>query len=169
MKSLRNHSREEAEKIIAGTKICFVGFASPDGTPYVLPMNFGYTDGIIYLHSAPVGSHLDILRQNNRVCITFCVGDKLVFQHPDVACSYRMRSDSAMCKGRVVFVEDVEEKTMAMNVMMQHYVERDFPYSMPAIRNVKVWKIAVESFSCCYFGLTHAEYLELKAAQEKPE
>jgi nitroimidazol reductase NimA-like FMN-containing flavoprotein (pyridoxamine 5'-phosphate oxidase superfamily) len=166
MKSLQNNSQEEAEKIIAQSKICFVGFADTDGSPYVLPMNFGYHNSTIYLHSAPEGSHINIIERNNRVCITFCVGDKLVHQHPEVACSYRMRADSTLCRGKVVFVEDIEEKTTIMNVMMQHYVGRDFPYSLPAIRNVKVWKIAVESFSSRFFGLSHPEFLDLKENQQ---
>lgn len=166
MKSLQNNSQAEAEKIIGQSKICFVGFADTDGEPYVLPMNFGYSAGVIYLHSAPTGTHLDILDRNPRVCITFCVGDKLVFQHPEVACSYRMRADSTLCRGSVVFVEDIDEKTTAMNVMMRQYTNREFPYSMPAIRNVKVWKVEVESFSTRFFGLTHPEFLALKENQK---
>ncbi|MFZ4457224.1 MAG: pyridoxamine 5'-phosphate oxidase family protein [Bacteroidales bacterium] len=166
MKSLKDDSLEAAEKIIAQSKICFVGFADTDGTPYVLPMNFGYNDGVIYLHSAPEGSHLNLLERNNRVCITFCVGDKLVHQHPDVACSYRMRADSTLCRGKVEFIEAVEEKTAVMNVMMKQYVNREFPYSMPAIKNVKVWKVVVESFSSRHFGLTHPEFKELKENQK---
>ena len=166
MKSLQDNSLDAAEKIIAQSKICFVGFADTDGMPYVVPMNFGYHDGVVYLHSAPEGSHLDILSRNNNVCITFCVGDKLVHQHPDVACSYRMRADSTICRGKVHFVEDIEEKTAVMNVMMKHYTGREFPYSMPAIKNVKVWKIVVESFSSRHFGLTHPEFNALKEHQK---
>ncbi|MDD2799022.1 MAG: pyridoxamine 5'-phosphate oxidase family protein [Bacteroidales bacterium] len=162
MKSYQNHSREEAEKVIADSKVCFVGFADTDGTPYVLPMNFAYHDGIIYLHSAPDGSLIDIVNRNNRVCITFSVGEKLVHQHPEVACSYRMRSDSAICRGKVEFVEDVAAKTDIMNLTMKHYAGREFTYSSPAINNVKIWKIVVDSFSSKSLGLTHKEYLAKK-------
>ena len=62
-------------------------------------MNFGYENGIIYLHSGPEGSKLEMLEHNNNVCITFSVGHKLVYQHEKVACSYSMRSESAMCRG----------------------------------------------------------------------
>ncbi len=159
MKALLSKEQVHAEEIIALCKICYVGFADTDGTPYVLPMNFGYNDGVIYLHSGPEGSHLGILKRNNKLCITFCTGDKLVYQHADVACSYSMRSDSVICRGSVEFIEDVEEKTNAMNILMANYTDKPFTYSLPAITNVKVWKVEVESFNTKSFGLTHKEYL----------
>jgi len=73
-------------------------------------MNFGYEDEIIYLHSAQEGHSISILEKNPNVCITFCTDPKLVWQHEEVACSYRMRADSVICRGRVVFEEEYEEK-----------------------------------------------------------
>lgn len=53
-----------------------------------------------------------MLQRNNNVCITFSLGHKLVYQHKQVACSYSMRSESAMCRGKVEFIEDMEENVM---------------------------------------------------------
>lgn len=50
--------------------VCFVGIVDMEGNPYVVPMNFGYEDGIIYLHSGPEGSKVEMLEHNN-VCIGF--------------------------------------------------------------------------------------------------
>ncbi|MDP4271467.1 MAG: pyridoxamine 5'-phosphate oxidase family protein [Bacteroidota bacterium] len=160
MKAIHTQEQDNAEAIIAQCKICHIGLADTDGTPYVLPMNFGYSDGVIYLHSGPEGSHLDILGRNNKICITFSTGDKLVYQDENVACSYSMRSDSVICRGKVEFVEDLEEKTDAMNILMANYTDRKFTYSNPAIMNVKVWKVEVESFNTKSFGLTYKEYLK---------
>lgn len=162
MKAINSNLREDAEKIIRKCKVCFVGFADTDGTPYVIPMNFGYHDGVLYLHSAPNGTHIDILSRNNRVCITFNNGHKLVNQHPDVACSYSMRADSVLCRGKVEFIEEIEEKTRLMNVMMGQYTDKEFTYSLPAISHVKIWSIKVDSFSSRSIGLTYKEFLEGK-------
>lgn len=51
MKTLIHTDKEQIESIIRQSDVCFVGMADTDGTPYVLPMNFGYKDGVIYLHS----------------------------------------------------------------------------------------------------------------------
>ena len=55
MKTLVHTDKELIEATIKKCDICYVGLADTDGTPYVLPMNFGYRDGVIYLHSAQEG------------------------------------------------------------------------------------------------------------------
>jgi len=142
----------EIEGIISQCDICFVGFVEADGTPYVIPMNFGYMNDEIILHSGPEGKHLELLKLNNRICVTFCTGHKLVYQHPDVACSYSMTSKSVLCKGSVTFAEDIEEKTTLMNLLMKNYTDREFKYSIPALKNVRVWRVKVDEMTGKSFG-----------------
>ena len=144
--------KNEIEEIIRNCDICFVGFIEADGTPYVIPMNFGYIDGDIILHSSPEGKHVKLLNLNNRICVTFCSDRKLVYQHPDVACSYSMLSKSVVCKGAVTFVEDLSEKEKLMNELMKNYTEREFKYSKPALTNVKVWLVKVDEMTAKAFG-----------------
>jgi nitroimidazol reductase NimA-like FMN-containing flavoprotein (pyridoxamine 5'-phosphate oxidase superfamily) len=143
---------KEKEDIINQCDICYVGFIEADGTPYVIPMNFGYSDGEIILHSAPEGKHLRLLELNNRICVTFCTERKLVYQHPDVACSYSMLSKSVVCKGSVTYIEDLEEKMRTMNLLMKNYSDRTFKYSTPALTNVKVWRVTVNEITAKAFG-----------------
>ena len=63
MKTLIHTDKEQIESIIRQSDVCFVGMADTDGTPYVLPMNFGYKDGVIYLHSAQDGRSISILER----------------------------------------------------------------------------------------------------------
>lgn len=144
--------KKEIEDIIGQCDVCFVGITESDGTPYVIPMNFGYSDGEIILHSAPEGKHIKLLELSNRVCVTFCAERKLVFQHPDVACSYSMQSKSVLCKGSVSFIEELEEKESALNITMKNYTDRSFKYSKPALLNVKVWRVRVDEMTAKAFG-----------------
>jgi nitroimidazol reductase NimA-like FMN-containing flavoprotein (pyridoxamine 5'-phosphate oxidase superfamily) len=144
--------KTEIESIIDKCDICFVGLIEADGTPYVIPMNFGYLDNEIILHSAPEGKHLRLLTLNKRVCVTFCSERKLVYQHPDVACSYSMFSQSVVCKGAVTFVEDLNVKEELMNVMMKKFTYRPFKYSKPALMNVKVWRVTIDEVTAKAFG-----------------
>lgn len=143
---------KEIEDIINQCDVCFVGLIEADGTPYVIPMNFGYSDGEIILHSANEGKHLHLLALNNRICVTFCSERKLVYQHPDVACSYSMLSKSVVCKGSVSFIEDLTEKEQTMNLFMKNYTDRTFKYSKPALMNVKVWRVTVNEITAKAFG-----------------
>jgi len=143
----------EIENIINACDICFVGITELDGSPYVIPLNFAFDHNEVILHSAPEGKHQLLLQKDNRVCITFCSDRKLMYQHPDVACSYSMNSKSVLVKGKVIFIENLEEKEQAMNLFMKKYTQRsDFKYSLPALRNVKVWKVKVESITAKAFG-----------------
>ena len=145
--------QQEIESIIKGCEHCMVGMIEEDGSPYVIPMNFGYIDGTIILHSGPHGKHLNLLARDNRVCVTFCTdNNQLMFQHPDVACSYSMASKSVICKGRIEFVEDLEEKDRYIKQFMKQYTDREFKISIPAIRNVKVWLLRPETITAKAFG-----------------
>lgn len=155
MKTLVITDKKEMEGIIAGCDICFVGLADTDGTPYVLPMNFGYKDETVYLHSAQEGRSIDIISRNPKICITFSTDHALVFQHPEVACSYRMRSKSVIGWGKVEYEEDFDRKKEALDIIMKQYVEKEFTYSAPAIRNVKIWKVKLDQMTCKVFGAPH--------------
>ena len=114
--------QEEIDQIILSCEHCFVGISEKDGSPYVFPMNFAYADGVIILHSGPHGKHLQLLETDNRVCVTFCTeNNKILYQHPDVACSYSMQSKSVLCKGKIEFVENQEEKERLIKLFMRHF------------------------------------------------
>ncbi len=143
------------EAIIAKCDICYIGLADTDGTPYVLPMNFGYKDGIVYLHSAQEGRSIDILERNNNICVTFSTDHALSFQHPQVACSYTMKSKSVIAWGSVSYEDDFDKKVEALNIIMKHYTDEEFKYSDPAVNNVKIWKVEIKNITSKVFGAPH--------------
>lgn len=155
MKTIELNEQEASLKVISQSDICYVGMVDKDNTPYVIPMNFGYQEGVLYLHSGPTGSCIDILNVNSAVCITFSIDHELVFQHPKVACSYRMKAKSAICRGKVLFIEDMEQKREALNIIMRHYSDKTFEYSDPAVSNVKIWKVPIESMTAREYGVPH--------------
>ena len=155
MKTITHTDQAFIEKMILQCEICYVGVVTPENTPYVIPMNFGYLENVLYFHSAPEGRVIDCLNRNPNICVTFCTVDKLVFQHSEVACSYRMKSASVMAFGKVSFIVDIEEKRNALNIIMKHYSDKKFEYSDPAIRNVKIWKVPIDTMSCKEFGMPY--------------
>ena len=157
MKTVIIENKEQVEEIISRCDICFVGITDLEGNPYVIPMNFGYQDGVIYLHSGPEGGKVAMAERHPRICITFCEGHELVYMHRQVACSYSMKSRSVMCHGNVRFIEDMDEKRRILDIIMQQYTSDEFKYSEPAVRNVKVWEVKVEKMSCRSFGLRPSE------------
>ena len=118
MRTYPVEEKDKIEQVIRLCSLCYVGMADREGNPYVLPMNFGYEEGVIWLHSAQEGHSITILDENPKVCITFCTDPKLVWQDENVACSYRMLATSIICRGRVKFEEDDAVKVSALNKIM---------------------------------------------------
>jgi len=155
MKTHRLTELVDMERIIDECKICFVGVNDADNYPYVFPMNFAYINREIILHSAPIGTHLELIAKNNLVTVTFCTEGKLVYQHPDVACSYRMNAKSVICRGEVNFEDDIAVKELLLNHLMSKYSNKKFTYSRPALQNVKLWKVKIHSITAKAFGQKH--------------
>lgn len=153
MRTVAILNREEINEVINLCDHCFVGVNEPDGTPYVFPMNFAYVDDTIILHSGPEGTHLDLLENDNRACITFSTdNNKLMYQHIEVACSFTVIARSVICKGKIEFIEDFDEKYRLLNLFMEKFTGRQFKISEPAIKNVKIWLMKPDSVSARAFG-----------------
>jgi len=120
--------------------------------PYVIPLNFGFRDDIIYMHGAQKGKKIRILEQNARVCINFSLDHQLRYQHEHVACSWSMKYRSVLAYGEVVFIEDPEQKKDALQVIMSQYAKQQFTFNPPSIREVKVWKVKVDLFEGRSYG-----------------
>jgi nitroimidazol reductase NimA-like FMN-containing flavoprotein (pyridoxamine 5'-phosphate oxidase superfamily) len=151
MKARIINSQAEIDEIIGKCEACYVGMAD-EGQPYVLPFNFGYHEGVIYLHSAQEGKKIGILKKNNRVCIAFSTDHVLRYQSEQMACSYGMKYRSVLAYGRVEFLDDAGEKIRALDYFMKHYTARSFSYNDPAVNNVLVYRIVVEKFEGKAYG-----------------
>ena len=134
---------DEMYRVIDKCEACYVSMVDQENMPYVVPLNFGLKDGVIYLHSSQNGKKTDILRQNKNVCIAFTTDHKLRFQHEEVACSYGMQYRSVLVFGHVEFIEEAEAKIEAMNIVMKKYTGREFTYNSPAIREVCVYRVVI--------------------------
>lgn len=151
---LRNReiTREsEKEDIIREAEVCYVGMADRD-QPYVLPFNFAYEEGTVYLHSDNVGYKLDVWANNPRVCINFNTGNELFYRNREVGCSWGMRYKSVNVFGQVENIQDYDEKYQIMKLFMRKYAGEDFEFSEPSIRNVRIMKVRAERMTGKKYG-----------------
>ena len=134
--------------IIEKAIICRVGMCWQD-EPYVIPMNFGYGNNYIYLHSAREGRKLDILRNNDKVCLEFDVDVELV--QSQEACKVSMKYKSILIFGKAVILKDVVEKKTALDIIMHHYYYHNSPsvfhYSEDMLGKVIIVKVKVEEMT----------------------
>jgi len=142
----------EIDEIIKKCEVCHVSMVDENNMPYVLPFNFGYDDGVIYLHSSQKGRKIDVLRKNPAVCIAFSTDYKLRYQSEEVACSYSMKYRSVLAFGEVEFIDDMNQKVEFLNKVMTQYTQRAFTYNQPALREVCTFKVNVKRFTAKAYG-----------------
>jgi len=151
MRTLFIENREEIDKIICTCKTCYLAMSDND-FPYVLPMNFALEGNSVILHSAQSGRMWETLKKNKNVCINWIIGEDLAWQDVKVGCSYRVKSKSVLVEGKVEFVDDFDEKTRCLQLLMSQYSDREFKFSKPAVENVGIIKVAIEKISAKEFG-----------------
>jgi nitroimidazol reductase NimA-like FMN-containing flavoprotein (pyridoxamine 5'-phosphate oxidase superfamily) len=152
---LRNKAitdKKEILDIIKRSQWCHLAMTDVTGKPYVIPLNFGFRDDVIYMHGAQKGKKIDALKMNPKVCINFSIDHVLRYQSEEVACSWSMKYRSVLCYGKAEFVEDPVEKTSALRIVMAQYSGNEFTFNPPSIREVSVWKIPVEKFEGRVYG-----------------
>src|SRR5918996_4264210 len=144
-----------------------------NGYPQVIPMNFVYYDGAIYMHSHRFGEKLDNIRRNPNV--GFEVDQHVCFLpsyyfHPTDASQADTLYISVVIKGTAYIVEDNEEKSQALNSLMKKY-QKEGKYkildpSMPSVHEVTVIKIVPKEMRGKYkIGQHWAPAYRLKMAR----
>ena len=136
--------KSEIESIIRKSMVCRLGLAD-DGTPYVVPLCFGYDNGALFFHSAKEGKKIEILRRNSRVCFEFDIAPEV--HSGKTACAWGMKYRSVIGFGRALFVEDPKERRKALDVIMGQYADGDFEYSEKSFGKALVIKVEIKSMT----------------------
>jgi nitroimidazol reductase NimA-like FMN-containing flavoprotein (pyridoxamine 5'-phosphate oxidase superfamily) len=63
-----------------------------------------------------------------------------------------MKYRSVQIMGEVIFIEDMEEKQAALDVIMHQYTDNTFKYSEPALKNVCVMEVLVRQINGRAYG-----------------
>lgn len=152
MKNRKITLKEEIERIINKCDVCSFAMVDLNGKPYVIPMNFGYDNNCIFLHSSQSGKKIDILKQNYSVCVSFSTDHLLGWQSEKVACSYSMKYRSVLAFGKVEFVTKHDDKIRALNQIMKQYTDREYKYNEPSLKEVMVFKVNIEKLEGRAYG-----------------
>ncbi len=145
-KILRRKDREttdfsDIERIIKKSEVLRIALSN-DNSPYIVPVNYGYEPGKIYVHSADSGTKIDILRKNDRVCFETDLPGDLVVDHDFHKCT--MLYESVVGNGHAVFVEKIEEKRHALDLIMKHYGSKPFDYKEESLNRITIIRIDIE-------------------------
>ena len=147
----------EIRRILDTAKVLHLGLAV-NNEPYVVPMNYGYTEEegklVLYLHSALKGKKLDMMSANPNVFFELeC--DRMPFEGK-LPCQYGLVYSSIMGRGEARIVEDVEEKMKALSILMKTQTGKDFTFNAQLVSIVAVIRIDVEEYTAKHRPLPEA-------------
>ena len=133
------------EEILAGAEICRLSMM--DGKlPYIVPVNYGYREGHIYIHSAPEGKKIELLKQHKLVC--FEVEDTVEVVKGKEACDWSTRYRSVVGYGTVEIVNDETGKKEGLEVIMaQHGAPELTDFNPKDLKRMVILKLTITSIS----------------------
>lgn len=159
IKKLEIQSKQKIIDFLNSEAVGRISSIDVDGYPQVIPMNFVYLQAngparriieldAVYMHSHPVGEKLDNIKRNSKVGFEVdrhvCFLPSYYF-HPSDASQADTLYISVVIKGNAMSVNDNEEKTEALNSLMEKY-QKERKYEsldshMPSVREVTVIKL----------------------------
>jgi len=122
-------SSEKIKQFLNEEHVGRISSIDVNGFPQIIPMNFVFRNDAIYMHSHVKGEKLDNISKNNKV--GFEADRELeflpsYFEDPHNAALADTLYISIVIKGIASFVSDREEKTLALNGLMEKYQPEGF-------------------------------------------
>ena len=145
-------SKEKIIEFLSSQQTGRISSIDDNGYPQIIPMNFVFTNDVIYMHSHIRGEKLDNIRRNQKV--GFEVDKSLeflpsYFSDPTDASLADTLYISVVIKGNGSIVSDREEKTTALNGLIKKYQPEGgyepIKPEMDVLNEVEVIKIVPES------------------------
>lgn len=106
------------EQMLSTATICRIGMID-NRKPYIIPLNYGYSDGYLYIHSAPEGKKIEILKENNQIC--FEIESTATTIPHEIPCKWSEKYRSIIGYGTVEFINDFKSKNDALGIIMKQH------------------------------------------------
>lgn len=121
--------KEECEEILSKAYRGFLAVNGDDGYPYTVPVNFVYSHGHIYLHSAVSGHKVDAIKKSPKACFT--VIDDPIREENDWW--YHVRS--VICFGDIRIIEDEDERIELLRLFGGKYFPEGYDINKELTHN----------------------------------
>lgn len=135
--------KEIISQILEKSQICRLGLVE-NNEAYIVPVNYAYHDGIIYIHSAPEGRKIRLIRECNLV--SFETELYLEIIKKDIPCQWSANYRSVMGKGIITIENDPKAKKHGMDLIMKKYgAETEPDYEESSLSRMVLLKLEIIS------------------------
>ena len=140
-------NQEEVEEILSNALEGRLGTCL-NNIPYITPVNFVYDKDKVYFHSALEGRKIENINSNPNVCFEI---DKVISIIPGKQrpCASTTEYKSIIIFGDIQIVTDIEEKTFALNKLIEKYAPQSpkLSSSSGAITGTNVLVISIKEMT----------------------
>ena len=132
--------RAEVERLLSEAEVLHLGLY--DGHQvYVVPMNYGYRDNALYLHSALEGRKIEILRASPDTCFTIMLDARV--KPAEKPCGWSTDYTSLIGYGQAVFLDSPEEKADGLTALMDRFSPGPHDFDEDALARTAVIRIDI--------------------------
>lgn len=138
--------RLEIEDLLSNAMVGRLG-SCLNNIPYITPVNFVYDNNKIYFHSALEGRKITNIESNPKVCFEIDELKSIIPGHSP--CASTTEYKSIIVFGDIKFVTDINEKTRALNKLVEKYAPQSVKTSLPsgAVERTSVLVIKAEEIT----------------------
>lgn len=120
---MRRHDKEIRDpevirEVLTNSRILRLGMID-NNEAYIVPVNYAYENGLIYIHSAPHGRKMEILRSNNIVSFEIEYSEEIITD--EKPCEWSAKYRSVMGKGSITIENDPVRKKTGLDLIMRRY------------------------------------------------
>lgn len=138
------------QELLSTAEICRLAMVD-NGEPYIVPVNYGFRDNALYVHSAAAGRKIDILKRNPRVC--FEVESPSVVVRRGEPCRWGTKARSVVGFGLAEILTDDEEKKRGLDIILAHYGNAGpNVYDEKQVQAIVILRIVIQSVACKQLG-----------------
>jgi uncharacterized protein len=136
--------RELIDDVLRRGQVLYLAMCDGD-MPYVIPLSYGFDGEALYVHCAPEGRKLDILRRASQVCFAITPDHEVI--RGEKSCGWSVRFRSVVGEGSASVVDDPEEKVRGLDALMRQHGGAGGDYTAEAVAQTAVLRIAIISLS----------------------
>lgn len=106
------------DEILNKSRVVRLAF-SIDDIPHIVPVNFGYDENKLYIHSATEGNKIEMISKNNLVCFEMELHDEII--EAKKSCGWTTKYRSIIGWGKMEIVRDRPGKVKGLDIIMKKY------------------------------------------------
>jgi uncharacterized protein len=142
--------RKIIEEILTQSEICRIAMVDGD-KPYIVPVNYGYSNGAIYIHGANQGKKIDLLKINNHVCFEIELKSEII--KSETSCGWTTRYRSIIGYGAIDFVTGFDQKKQGLDIIMAQYGKTENNlYNELQVESIVILKLNIEHITAKQSG-----------------